>query len=170
VVKAVAQALRAHEGLNASLDGKEVRYYADINVGVAVALPDGNLVVPVLRNADHRPLEELVANLQQLEERALAGKLQLADVQGATFTVSNGGMVPAARWTTPIIPHGQAAILGLGAIREAAIVREGRVVAGKVLPTSLTFDHRFVNGIPASRFVADVHALLAEAGRIELGT
>jgi pyruvate dehydrogenase E2 component (dihydrolipoamide acetyltransferase) len=170
IVKAAAQALRAHPGLNASLAGHEVRYYADIHIGLALALPDGNLVVPVIRNADSKTVDEVAAEAQALEERAVAGKLALAHVQGATFTVSNGGMVPSARWTTPIIPLGQAAILGVGALHEAAVVREGKVVARRVLPTSLTFDHRFVNGVPAARFVDDLHSLLADARRIELGT
>ncbi len=88
--------------------------------------------------------------------------IALADVQGATFTVSNGGMVPSARWTTPIIPLGQAAILGIGALHEAAVARNGEIVARRVLPTSLTFDHRFVNGVPAARFLDDLHNLIAE--------
>jgi pyruvate dehydrogenase E2 component (dihydrolipoamide acetyltransferase) len=162
IVKAVAQALRAHEGLNATLAGNEVRYYADINIGVALALRDGNLVVPVVRNVDCKPLADIAAELQTLEERAATGRLALEDVQGATFTVSNGGMVPSARWTTPIIPLGQAAILGVGALHAAAVVRDGDIVARQVLPTSLTFDHRFVNGVPAARFLDDLHKLIAE--------
>lgn len=169
IVKAVAQALRAHEGLNATLEGREVRYYADINIGIALALADGNLVVPVIRNVDCKSVDEIAAAAQVLGERAAAGKLALADVQGATFTVSNGGQVPSVRWTTPIIPLGQAAILGIGALHEAAVARQGEVVARHVLPTSLTFDHRFVNGMPAARFLDDLHNLLAEARRIELG-
>ena len=162
IVKSVAQTLRAHEGLNATLDGREVRYYADINIGVALALADGNLVVPVIRNVDCKSMDEIAGAMQALEERAAAGKLALADVQGATFTVSNGGMVPSARWTTPIIPLGQAAILGIGALHEAAVARNGEIVARRVLPTSLTFDHRFVNGVPAARFLDDLHNLIAE--------
>lgn len=169
IVKAVAQTLRAHEGLNATLEGREVRYYADINIGVALALADGNLVVPVIRNVDCKSVSEIAAAAQALEERAAAGKLRLEDVQGATFTVTNGGMVPSVRWTTPIIPLGQAAILGIGALYEAAVAREGEVVARRVLPTSLTFDHRFVNGLPAARFLENLHKLIAEARRIELG-
>lgn len=169
IVKAVAQTLRAHEGLNAALAGREVRYYADVNIGVALALADGNLVVPVIRNVDCKSMSEIAAAAQALEERATAGKLQLGDVQGATFTVTNGGMVPSVRWTTPIIPLGQAAILGIGALYEAAVAREGEVLARRVLPTSLTFDHRFVNGLPAARFLEDLHKLIAEARRIELG-
>jgi len=126
-------------------------------------------VVPVIRDADHSSVDAVAAALERLEERAATGKLQLPDVQGATFTVSNGGMVPSARWTTPIIPLGQAAILGLGALHEAAVARDGKLTARRVLPTSLTFDHRFVNGIPAALFVEDLHRLIGDAQRIELG-
>ncbi|MBP6778303.1 MAG: 2-oxo acid dehydrogenase subunit E2, partial [Piscinibacter sp.] len=84
-------------------------------------------------------------------------------VQGATFTVSNGGIVPSVRWTTPIIPLGQAAILAIGALHEAVVAREGAAVVRRVLPTSLSFDHRFVNGVPAARFLEDVHRLIEDA-------
>jgi len=169
LVKAVAQALRAHEHLNATLEGKALCVYADVNIGVALALANGGLVVPVIRGADRLTLDEVAAMAAQQEARAAAGKLQLADVQGATFTISNGGMVPSVLWTTPIVPRGQAAILGIGAMHEAAVVREGAVVARRLLPTSLTFDHRLVNGVPAARFLEEVHRLVAEAERIELG-
>lgn len=169
IVKAVAQALVAHPGLNATLVGREVRHYADVNIGVALALPDGNLIVPVIRNADRKSLAEVGAEAEDLGERARAGKLGLKDVQGGTFTVSNGGMIASVRWTTPVINGAQAAILGLGAIRQAAVVRDGALAVRRVLPTSLTFDHRFVNGIPASRFIETLHDLLAAPDQIDLG-
>ncbi len=169
IVKAVAQALRAHGGLNAALEGRDVHYFADVNIGVALSLSDGNLIVPVIPHADRSSLDAIAAVLERLESSAAAGKLRPADVQGATFTVSNGGMVPSARWTTPIIPHKQAAILAIGAVHEAVAVRDGTVVATRMLPTSLTFDHRFVNGVPAARFLDDFHGLIARAGRIDLG-
>ena len=169
VVKALAQALRSHAGLNATLQGREVLLHGAVHVGIAQALPDGHLVVPVVRDADRLGIEELAATAGELAARAAAGKLRLADVQGATFTLSNGGAVPSVRWTTPIIPLGQAAILGLGALHEAPAVRDGAVVARRLLPTSLSFDHRFVNGVPAARFLDEVHQLIAEPQRIRLG-
>ena len=162
IVKALAQTLRAHEAINATLEGTEVRYHADINIGVALSRDDGHLVVPVVRNADSKSVEEIAAALLILGQRARADKLQLPDVKGATFTVSNGGMVPSTRWTTPIIPLGQAAILGIGALHEAAVVRDGLIEVRRMLPTSLTFDHRFVNGVPAARFVDDLHRLFSQ--------
>jgi pyruvate dehydrogenase E2 component (dihydrolipoamide acetyltransferase) len=169
IVKAVAQALRSHEGLNASLVGQEVHLHTEVNIGIAQSLADGHLVVPVVRHADRLSIRELAGQAGALAERAAAGKLQLPDVQGATFTVSNGGMVPSVWWTTPIIPLGQSAILGIGAVHEAAVVRGGAVVARRVLPTSLSFDHRFVNGVPAARFLDEVHRLIAEPAQIRLG-
>ena len=169
VVKALAQALRSHAGLNATLQGREVLLHGSVHVGIAQALPDGHLVVPVVRDADRLGIDELAATAGELAARATAGKLRLADVQGATFTLSNGGAVPSVRWTTPIIPLGQAAILGLGALHEAPAVRDGAVVARRLLPTSLSFDHRFVNGVPAARFLDEVHQLIAEPQRIRLG-
>lgn len=169
LIKAVAQTLRAHPGLDAAFDGREVPCYTDIHIGVAIALADGNLVVVVLRHADRLPLHEIAEALQDFEKRAAAGSLHLADVQGGTFTVSNGGMVPSVCWTTPTVPSGQAAIIAFGALHEAAAVHEGRVEVRRVLPTSLTFDHLFVNGVPASRFVDDLHRCIAEAWRLEVG-
>jgi pyruvate dehydrogenase E2 component (dihydrolipoamide acetyltransferase) len=168
IVKAVAQALRAHPGLNATLKDERVQLHGAVHMGIAQALPDGLLVVPVLREADRLAIGALAAMAQALAARAQAGTLRLPDVQGATFTVSNGGAQASVRWTTPIIPLGQAAILGLGAIHEAPVVHDGAIVVRRLLPTSLSFDHRFVNGVPAARFLDEVHQLIAEPARIGL--
>lgn len=168
VVKAVSQALRAHPGLNATLTGDEVQLHPGVHIGLALALPDGSLIVPVLRDADRLSIGELAATAHDLGERARCGRLRLPDVQGATFTVSNGGAQASVRWTTPIIPLGQAAILGLGAMHAQPVVHGGAVVVRRVLPTSLSFDHRFVNGVPAARFLDELHQLFAEPGLIRL--
>jgi len=166
--KALAQALRAHPGLNASLDGRELVLHGAVHLGLAQALADGALVVPVLRNADRLPIDALAAQARALGNRAAAGRLGLDDVKGATFTLSNGGQVPSARWTTPIIPLGQAAILALGAVHDAPAAVGGAVVVRPLLPMSLSFDHRFVNGVPAARFFDDIQRLIAEPSRIGL--
>ncbi len=162
IVRAVALALRAHEGLNASLCGQELHFHADIHIGVALSLSDGQLIVPVLHHADRNSLDEIASTLRLLSERASAGTLGLSDVRGATFTVSNGGMVPSVRWSTPIIPLGQAAILGFGAVHQAVVAHDGAVAVRHVIPTSLSFDHRIVNGMPAARFLDDVHRLIVD--------
>lgn len=168
VVKALAQALRAHPGLNATLHGERVLLHERVHVGIAQALSDGALVVPVVRDVERLAIDALAAAAHDLAARAHAGALRLPDVQGATFTVSNGGALAAVRWTTPIIPLGQAAILALGAIHDAPVAQDGAVVVRRVLPTSLSFDHRFVNGVPAARFLDEIHQLIAEPGRIRL--
>ena len=169
LVKATAQALRAHPALNVGfVDGKLLEW-SEVNIGVALSLPDGGLIVPVIRRADRKPVAEIVAELSELERRGRTGKLALTDVRGGTFTLSNAGIVRSARWSTPIIHRPQCAILGLGAIRDAAVVRNGAVRAGRVLPASLTFDHRLVNGVPASLFMDAFYEIVADAARIEIG-
>ena len=153
LVKLLAQALREHPQMNCALIDGALHLYESVNLGVALALPDGNLVVPVVKDAARKTLQEVARELRQLEARAAAGKLALADVSGGTFTLTNAGMVPGARWTTPIVVIPQCAILGIGAMRRAPVVRNERIEAAWLMPTSLTFDHRAVNGVPASRFV-----------------
>jgi len=170
LIKACAQALRAHPEMNVGLVDDQRLEWAEINIGVALATAKGDLIVPVLRRVDRKPLAEIAVALADLEARGRTGKLKLSEVKGGTFTLSNPGMVKSARWTTPIIHRPQCAILGVGAIRDAAVVRNGQVVAGRVLPTSLTFDHRLVNGVPASLFVDTLHDLIGTPDRLDLGT
>jgi len=168
-VKAIAQALGAHPGLNAALEGEEILIYDEINVGVAVALPDGNLVVPVLHGADRLSLAEIACRLHDLQERAARGKLTLPDVQRGTFTLTSFGAIPVLRWATPLLNPPQAAILGLGAIAERPVVRDGRIEIRALAPLSLTYDHRVVNGHPAGLFLQAVADLLAEPAGLKLG-
>ncbi|HJP21023.1 MAG: 2-oxo acid dehydrogenase subunit E2 [Alphaproteobacteria bacterium] len=170
IMKILALALGRHPRLNSALVERELHVYSDINIGMALSLPDGNLIVPVIRHVDRKSLYEVAIEAAELAARGAAGKLALDDVRGGTFTLTNAGMVPSARWTTPIIALPQAAILGVGAVREAALVRDGEVVTGNVLPLSLTFDHRLVNGVPASEFLDDLGGLLADPPHAELRT
>ena len=169
LVKLLAQALRGHPEMNCALIGGELHTYEVVNLGVALSLSDGNLLVPVVKGADCKPLSEIARELRELEARGAAGKLALADVSGGTFTLTNAGMVPGARWTTPIVFIPQCAILGIGAVRRAPVVRNERIEPAWVMPTSLTFDHRAVNGVPASRFVETVHGLLGAPDGVDFG-
>jgi len=169
LVKLLAQALHEHPQMNSALIDGALHVYDAVNLGVALALPDGNLVVPVVKDAARKPLSEVASELRELEARAAAGRLTLADVSGGTFTLTNAGMVPGARWTTPIVVVPQCAILGIGAMRRAPVVRNERVEPAWLLPTSLTFDHRAVNGVPASRFIETVHALLGSPESVNFG-
>ena len=168
-IKAIAQALRKHMMLNSTLVDNEIQVLEDINIGMAVSLPDGNLIVPVIHQADRKNIVEIAKRAIDLQERAKIGKLILDDVQKGTFTLTNVGMLPESRWTTPIINQPQCAILGAGAIRQAPVVREGQIVIRWVVSMSLTFDHRIVNGLPASLFLQTLSQFLEEPSGIELG-
>lgn len=170
LVKIIAQALCAHPALNCTFVDGEVCISDAIHMGVALSMPDDNLVVPVVRDVGRRTLSEVAHALADVGARARAGRLTLEDVRGATFTLTNPGGVRSAQWSTPIIALPQCAILGVGAIRRKPVVRDGEVVPGWVLPTSLTVDHRVVNGVPAQRFVDTLHGLLAAPEAVNLGT
>lgn len=169
LVKIVAQALRAHPALNASFVDGNVRVAEAVHMGVAMSMPDDNLIVPVIRDADRLTLAEVSVALTDLGQRAVAGRLKLDDVRGATFTLTNPGGLRTARWSTPIVALPQCAILGVGALARRAVVRDERIVPAWVLPTSLTVDHRVVNGVPAQRFVDTLHALLSEPAKVRFG-
>ena len=168
-IKAIAQALRRHMMLNATLVDNEIQILEDINIGMAVSLPDGNLIVPVIHHADKKNIVEIAQRAIDLQKRAKTGKLVVDDVQKGTFTLTNIGMLPESRWTTPIINQPQCAILGTGAIRQAPVVRDGQIVIRWVVSMSLTFDHRIVNGLPASLFLQTLSQLLENSSTIELG-
>lgn len=168
-IKAIAQSLRKHMMLNSTLVDNEIHILGDINVGMAVALPDGNLIVPVIHHADKKNIVEIAKRAIDIQKRAKIGKLILDDVQKGTFTLTNIGMLPESRWTTPIINYPQCAILGTGAIRQAPMVLGSEIVIRWVVSMSLTFDHRIVNGLPASLFLQTLSHFLQEPSTIELG-
>ncbi len=171
LVKALGQALTRHPQLNAALaeDAPEIRVYAEVNVGVAVALPDGNLIVPVVHQADSKSLAEVTTRVADVTERARRGALKPEDVRRGTFTLSNVGMVRGVGWATPIVHLPQAAILGTGRIESKAIVRDGAIVIRSILPISLTWDHRIVNGVPVGQFLETLTDLLEHPEKLELG-
>lgn len=154
VIKAVAMTLRRFPLLNATIADGEIQVLDEINIGMAVALPDGNLVVPVIRDVDTLSVVALANEANRLALNAVAGKMALADVRGGTFTLSNVGSVPGTLWQTPLVNHPQCGILALGRMRDAAVVRDGRLAIGKLMGASLSFDHRIISGLPASEFMA----------------
>lgn len=171
LVKALAQALSRHPLLNAALaeDAPEIRVYAEVNVGVAVALPDGNLIVPVVHQADRKTLAEVASRVADVTERARTGALKPEDVRRGTFTLSNVGMVRGVGWSTPIVHLPQAAILGTGRIEPKPVVRDGAIAIRSILPISLTWDHRIVNGVPVGQFLETLTDFLEHPGKLELG-
>ncbi len=171
LVKTLAQALTGHPLLNATLadDAPEIRVYAEVNIGVAVALPDGNLIVPVVHQADRKTLAEVATRVADVTERARRGALSPEDVRRGTFTLSNVGMVRGVGWSTPIVPLPQAVILGAGRIESKPVVRDGAIVIRSILPISLTWDHRIVNGVPVGRFLETLTDLLEHPEKLDLG-
>lgn len=171
LVKTLAQVLTRHPSLNAMLaeDALEIRVYAEVNIGVAVALPDGNLIVPVVHQADRKSLPEVATWVAEVTERARRGALTPEDVRRGTFTLSNVGMVRGVGWSTPIVHLPQAAILGTGRIESKPVVRDGAIVIRSVLPISLTWDHRIVNGVPVGQFLGTLIDLLEHPEGLELG-
>jgi pyruvate dehydrogenase E2 component (dihydrolipoamide acetyltransferase) len=168
LVKAVAMALRAHPRFNASLDhatGELVwkRYY---NIGVAVDTDQG-LVVPVVRGVDGKGIRELATELTELVTRTRAGKATLEDLRSGTFTVTNTGAL-GGTGATPIINYPEVAILGVGRARLTPVVREGQIVPRLVLPLSLAFDHRVIDGMEAARFSTELVGLLEAPERLFL--
>jgi pyruvate dehydrogenase E2 component (dihydrolipoamide acetyltransferase) len=163
LIKAAAACLRKHPRLNATIEEQTVIEYAEVNAAVALALPSDDLVAVVIKRADERSLAEIVTQLHALQQRAEAGALSTDDVQGATFTLSNYGMLRTVTWATPALTPGQAAVLGVGRAAPRLVVDEAGPQGFRVrriLPISLTYDHRIVNGIPAGRFLDDLAELL----------
>jgi pyruvate dehydrogenase E2 component (dihydrolipoamide acetyltransferase) len=159
IVRAVALALREHPRLNGSYREGRLELHERVNVGIAVAAGD-TLLVPVLLDADRRPLDELAAESRRLAERARDGALTPSELQGGTFTVSNLGMLGVTRFTA-IVNEPQAAILAVGAaVPRAVVAADGTLVAGRVLELTLTADHRIVYGAHAAAFLASVRELL----------
>jgi pyruvate dehydrogenase E2 component (dihydrolipoamide acetyltransferase) len=153
-VYAAGRALKRHPRLNSRLTDAGIELIAEVNIGIAVALDEG-LIVPVIRDADEKTLAQIAAESAELARRARSSQLKLDDVSGGTFTVSNLGQYGVDSFT-PIINHGEAAILGLGRIIEKPTAYSGAVALRRMMTFSLTFDHRLVDGAPAAMFLQTV--------------
>jgi pyruvate/2-oxoglutarate dehydrogenase complex dihydrolipoamide acyltransferase (E2) component len=161
ILRAVALALGDYPRLNARVVEGAIEMVADINLGLAVNL-EGGLVGPVLRHADRKSVAELAAEAQSLAAAAREGRLPPATLQGGTFTITNLGAT-GIDWFTPIIHQPQVAILGVGRVAERAVVRAGQVVVAPTMALTLVYDHRGVDGYPASLFLAAVGDRLQRA-------
>ena len=154
LVKTVAEALAEYSIINSTLEGDRIKIFEDVNVGVAVATENG-LVVPVIHNADKKSLEEIDAVIKELTDKARRGKLTREDLAGGTFTITNLGMYDV-EFFTPIINPPEAAILGVGRIIEKLVLVDGNIATKPVMMLSLSYDHRIVDGAPASEFLRKV--------------
>jgi pyruvate dehydrogenase E2 component (dihydrolipoamide acetyltransferase) len=151
VIKACAVALRKHPQVNTSWLGDTVRYYSHIHIGMAVAVEDG-LLVPVIRFADQKTLSQISSEAKDFGKRAKDKKLQPADWEGNTFTVSNLGMFGIESFTS-IINAPASCILSVGAIRQVPVVKNNLVVPGNTMMLSLACDHRTVDGATGAAFL-----------------
>jgi 2-oxoglutarate dehydrogenase E2 component (dihydrolipoamide succinyltransferase) len=160
ILKATVDALKAFPVLNASIEGDNILYRKDVNLGIAVAL-DWGLIVPVIHNADEKNLLGLARAVFDLAERARAKKLKVEEVQGGTFTITNPGVF-GSLFGTPIINQPQVAILGVGRIGKRPVVRDDAIAIRTMAYFSLSFDHRLVDGADADRFMAHLKKGLQE--------
>ena len=156
LIKAVYHALTEHPMLNASMDEEREelivkRYF---NIGVAVDTPDG-LMVPVIKETVRKTIHELARELQELSQKARDRKIKLEEMKGSTFTITNYGHF-GGTFATPIINYPDVAILGTGKISEKPWVKDGQIVIRRILPLSLTFDHRVTDGVEATKFLTRV--------------
>ncbi|WP_273788759.1 2-oxoglutarate dehydrogenase complex dihydrolipoyllysine-residue succinyltransferase [Bartonella sp. ML70XJBT] len=164
--KAVCHALKELPAVNAEIDGTDIVYKNYVNVGIAVGTDKG-LVVPVVRDADQMSLAEIEKEIGRLGRLARDGKLAVSDMQGGTFTITNGG-VYGSLMSTPILNAPQSGILGMHAIKERAMVIEGQVVIRPMMYLALSYDHRIVDGQEAVTFLVRVKESLEDPERLVL--
>jgi len=164
VIKAVAAALRQHPDVNVSWLGDKIRKNRHIHIGVAVAVKDG-LLVPVIRFADNKSLSHIAVEVKDLAQKAHDKKLQPADWEGSTFTISNLGMFGIEEFTAIINPP-DACILAVGGIKETAVVKNGQLVVGNIMKVTMSCDHRAVDGAVGSAFLKTLKGLLEDPVRI----
>lgn len=160
IVKATAMALRKHPAINASWLGDAIRYNKEINIGVAVAIPDG-LLVPVIRNTDFKTLEYINKEVRALAGKAKEKKLQPDEMTGNTFTISNLGMYPIDEFTAIINPP-DACIMAVGTIVEKPVVKQGQIVVGHTMKVTLSCDHRVVDGATGAAFLMTFRDMLEQ--------
>ncbi len=164
LVKAVARALEEHRILNSTLEREQIKIYEDITIGVAVATEKG-LVVPVIHNANMKPLAQVASTLKDLVEKAREGKLSKEDLTGGTFTITNLGMYEVEVFI-PIINPPEAAILGVGRVVEKPVTVDKEVKIKPVMYLSLSYDHRIVDGAPAAQFLQKVKQILEKSSEL----
>ncbi|MFM7135842.1 MAG: 2-oxo acid dehydrogenase subunit E2 [Planctomycetota bacterium] len=168
VVKAVSLSLRQHPAINATIDPEkgEIVYKEYVNIGLAVDTPRG-LVVPVLRDCDELSIPQIAQAIAETAEKAKNAQYGVEDLRGGTFTISNLGAVGGA-YSTPIINWPEVAILLLGRSRKMPVVHEDRIEPRLMMPLSLSYDHRLVDGAMAARFLGEVIGYLESPGRLLL--
>jgi pyruvate dehydrogenase E2 component (dihydrolipoamide acetyltransferase) len=164
VIKASALALRQHPVINSSWLGDRIRQNKLINIGVAVAVDEG-LLVPVIRNADGKGMSQIATEVKELAGKAKSKKLQPAEWEGSTFTISNLGMFGIDEFTAIINPP-DACILAVGGIKQTAVVKNGELAIGNIMKVTLSCDHRVVDGASGAAFLQTLKGLLEDPMRM----
>jgi len=166
-VKACCEALQKHPVVNASVDGDEIVYHAYQDVGIAVST-DRGLLVPIIRNAHLMGLAQIETAIAEYAEKARKGSIELEDLQGGTFTITNGGVF-GSLLSTPLLNMPQSAILGMHTIKERPIAENGEVVIRPMMYIALSYDHRIIDGKDAVQFLVAVKEALEDPARMLLG-
>ncbi|TNY26372.1 dihydrolipoyllysine-residue succinyltransferase, partial [Fulvimonas soli] len=166
-VKAAAEALKRHPIINASVDGNDIVYHGYQDISIAVATDKG-LVTPVLRDVQDMGFADVEKGIAEYARKARDGKLGLDDLQGGTFTITNGGTF-GSLLSTPIVNPPQSAILGMHTIKERPVVENGQVVAAPMMYLALSYDHRIIDGKDAVLFLVDIKNQLENPQRMLLG-
>ncbi len=166
-VKATCEALKRHPVINASVDGNDIIYHGYQDVSIAVAT-DRGLVTPVLRDAQDMGFADIEKAIANFARKAREGGLTLDDLQGGTFTITNGGTF-GSLFSTPIVNPPQSGILGMHAIKERAVVENGQVVAAPMMYIAISYDHRIIDGKDAVLFLVDIKNQLENPHKMLLG-
>ncbi|MCX6815756.1 MAG: dihydrolipoamide acetyltransferase family protein, partial [Candidatus Aenigmarchaeota archaeon] len=166
IIKAVIDALKQYPMLNATLDDEHQeiimkKYY---NIGIAVATEDG-LIVPVVKNAQNKTIIQIAKEIEELADKARSRKLDIMDMKGGTFTITNVGSL-SGLYATPVINWPEAAILALGRIYDKVVFKDDKIVVRKTLPFSVTFDHRIIDGAECARFADTLKKILEDPNLI----
>ncbi|MBW2970370.1 2-oxo acid dehydrogenase subunit E2 [Candidatus Woesearchaeota archaeon] len=167
IVRACVLALKSFPYVNSSLDGEDIVVKQYYNIGIAVDTPAG-LMVPVVKKANERSIIEIAREIWRVAELSRTREIQLKDLQGGTFTITNIGSLGGV-FSTPVINYPECAILGLGRIQDSAVVVDGKVEVRKMLPLSLSFDHRIIDGALAAKFVNEIKRHLEDVDSLLMG-
>jgi 2-oxoglutarate dehydrogenase E2 component (dihydrolipoamide succinyltransferase) len=165
-VKAAVEALKRFPAVNASIDGSDIVYHNYFDIGVAVST-DRGLVVPILRNADQMSMAEIELAIVDYANKAKAGKLTLEEMQGGTFTITNGGVF-GSLLSTPILNAPQSAILGMHKIDQRPVVENGQIVIRPMMYVAMSYDHRIIDGKDSVTFLVAIKELLEDPARLLL--
>ena len=159
--------MKRFPAVNASIDGDDVVYHDYFDIGIAVSSNRG-LVVPILRDADQMSYADIEKTIRSMGERAQTGKLDLNELTGGTFSITNGGVF-GSMLSTPILNPPQSAILGMHSIQQRPVVIDGEIVARPMMYLALTYDHRIIDGKEAVQFLVAIKNTLEDPTRLLLG-